>query len=254
MGLSQSKVTRMETGRSGAMVADVEAWAAATAADPADVPVLVQHAERARVEAVALRRGGAHESEVTPEHDLAEIEQSAALMLTYSPMMIPDLLQTAEYARRQFQARQAGDHAEIAAMVATRVARQAVLFDDAKRFEIILGEPALRWRAGPPAVQLAQLDRIRTLATLSNVLIGIVPLSGRVPVVSHGFAIYDELIDGAAVGVVETLERVLRVRERELDRYRDAFEQLRTGALLGDPALALIADVLAELGASVHQT
>lgn len=248
LGMSQSKVTRIETGRAGAAVADVDAWAKATGATAGQVSALAQHAERALTEAVAFR-GALRERLPRQQAEVGELERSSRTLRFYHPLAVPGLLQTAGYARRMFQLGRDPDDPGIQLAVAARIERQHVLYDEAKAIEFVMAEPALLWRLGPVAVQLAQLDRIRTIATMTNVFIGILPLAAEVPGwVWHGFTVYDDREDGGDPLVhVETLSAAVNVSDPDaVAKYRAAFSQVRGAAISGDAALALISRIMAD--------
>jgi transcriptional regulator with XRE-family HTH domain len=251
LGLSQSKVTRMETGRTGAPVADVRAWAEATGADAELVATLAEQAERALTEAVAFR-GAIRERLPRQQAEIGELERSAGTLRQYQPLVVPGLLQTAEYARRMFGSKYPSGDPAIQLAVAARIERQVILYDETKRFEFVMAEPALRWRVGPVQVQLAQLDRIRTLATMTNVFVGVLPLSAEVPGWAwHGFSMYDDRPDGDPLVHVETLSAALNLSEPDdVTLYRDTFVRLREASVSGEAALELLAEVMTQLRAS----
>ena len=57
---------------------------------------------------------------------------------------------------------------ELAAAIAAQLERQLTLFDDSRTFEFLITEGALRWRAGPVALLIAQLDRVSTASGPAN--------------------------------------------------------------------------------------
>jgi Domain of unknown function (DUF5753) len=142
------------------------------------------------------------------------------------------------------------DRPDISDTIAQRMQRQAVLYDEARRFEFVIGEAALRWRYGSAAVQLGQLDRIRSIATLPTVLIGIVPLSRETPAWdSHGFTIFEDRVDDGDPFVhVETLTAGLNITEpTDVQAYRQMFDRLRELALDREDAKGLLAELMDEL-------
>jgi Domain of unknown function (DUF5753) len=181
---------------------------------------------------------------------VAALERSARVLRLFNPVIVPGLLQTPEYAHRIFLAQHPSDAPDLAAAVAARVDRQAILYDPGKRFEFVIGEPALRWRFGPVAGHLAQLDRLRLVATMPNVEIAVLLFDREVPVWhSHAFVIFDELIDDEAGLVhVEAMGAALNLSDPPaVERYRSAFADLRAAAVSGAEILDLLARVIAEL-------
>jgi transcriptional regulator with XRE-family HTH domain len=246
--VSQSKVTKLENARTVPSAEDVRAWAAATSAPPERAAQLVNLAERAHAEAVMLRaarRAGLPEL----QRQVAESKRTARTVRIYHPTIIPGLLQTPGYARLVVTAIHQ-DRPDISDAIAQRMQRQAVLYDEARRFEFVIGEAALRWRYGSAAVQLGQLDRIRSIATLPTVLIGIVPLSHETPAWdSHGFTIFEDRVDDGDPFVhVETLTAGLNITEpTDVQAYRQMFDRLRELALDREDAKGLLAELMDEL-------
>jgi hypothetical protein len=224
----------------------VAAWAQATGQTDDQVAQLVERADRAQAEVVNWRRALPEPGGLADiQREIQAIEQQARTFREFQPLLVPGLIQTAEYARRAFLAEEP-DGPDIGGAVQARLERQAALYDASRRFEFLMSEAALRWRMGPTAVQGAQLDRIRQVMTLSNVYVGVVPLDVEAPIWRyHGFAMFDDLIDdGDALVVVETLGRNLSIGDPEgVERYRETFWRLQEFAVTGPEARALIDQV-----------
>jgi len=251
LGVSSAKVVHMETGRRGAKPEDVAAWARLAGLADRDVQDLVQRAERAQTEALHVRRvhqpGGLGLPAV--QRDVAGLEEQARVIRVFQPLLIPGLLQTAEYARRIFMEGEP-DRPDIPEAVAARMERQAVLYDPGKRFELLVAEAALWWQVAPWPAQARQLDRIRQAATLSTVWLGIVPLGVEAPIFhDHGFSIFDEPAeDGDPLVMVETLTFTLTLTEPAVvEEYREAFRRLQAVAVTGPQALEILTRVEAAL-------
>lgn len=248
-GLSQSTVSRIELGQAMPTLADVDGWARATGATRDQHAELRTLAEAAAVETIswrkAVRRG-------LPglQQDVGGLEISAATIQNFQPTIVPGLLQTADYARRLVSSGYPGGRPDIAAAVAARLDRQAILYDEARHLEFVIAEMALRWRLGPPPTMLAQLDRITSVATLPNVRIGIIPQAAEVAAWHvHGFVILDDRSEGDPVVRVETLTTGLSITDPDaVERYREAFRLLRETAAFGEQAGSLIRALMGELG------
>lgn len=236
LGVSQSKVSRLELGRSTPTAADVDVWARVTEA-PADVRRdLLARVEPVGVEAVewrnALRRG-------LPglQTDLAELEASAERIATYSPLLIPGLVQTPEYTRRVLAARGMDSRSDAAAAIGARMQRQRILYEPDRRLEFVVGETALRRRFGPPAVIREQLARVAAVAELETVTLGVLPLDAGVDVwQSHGFNLFDDR-DGGEPPVVEVefLTGALSITQPDdVEEYRAAFTRLLDASVTGE--------------------
>lgn len=131
-------------------------------------------------------------------------ERLALTFREYEPLAIPGLLQTAEYARHIFRVDVAD--LDVAEAVVARLERQTILYDEQHRFEFVIHEAALRWRVGPAAMQAAQMDRIRQVATLSNVQVGIIPIDLAAPYLAlPPLVILEGMGDDTDLVLVETM-------------------------------------------------
>jgi transcriptional regulator with XRE-family HTH domain len=245
LGISQSRVSRIELGQQIAAPAVVASWARAARAPDTEQEKLLGIAEAAATETVSWRRAMSR-GLVKLQEDSLELEASAATILNFQTVGIPGLLQVPEYARRVFAAGHPAGQADIAAAVAARMNRQAILYDESKHLEFVLTEAAVRWRLGPQSLMRAQVDRIITVSSLENVTVGIIPQETEVGVWhDHGFNILDDRDDdGDPVVHVETLTSGLTITDpADVAAYRDAFTQLRRLAIVGTEAQALLRQI-----------
>ncbi len=250
LGVSQPKVAHIESAQRSARPEDVAEWGRTVGQLPEQVAELVARAERAQADVVNWRRelqaaGGLPGI----QREVAALERRAGTIRIYHPLLIPGLLQTAEYARQVFVQ---GDEArsDVGEAVRTRLERQAILFQPGKRFEFLVYEGALCWRVGSPSVQAAQLDRIRQVATLANVYMGIVPMDVQANVWrDHGLYMVDDVADeGDALVIVELLCRNVTFTEPEMvEAYREAFRRLQGVAATGATAMAILDRLIARL-------
>lgn len=241
LGVSQSRVSRIELGQQAAPVDVVRRWTAATGASDDRAAALVGLAEGAATEAVAWRTAMGR-GLVRLQQDARETELGAANLFCFQPILVPGLLQVPEYARRTFAAgNPTRGPAEVAAAVAARMDRQLVLYEGMTLVDIVLSEAALRWRVGPSRVMLAQLDRITALAGLETVTIGVIPLDTQVDTWhEHGFDLVDGRPEDDPVVHVETQTSQLTTTDpAEVAFYREAFARLRDAALHGSDAEVL---------------
>lgn len=249
IGISQSKVSRIESGLTIPSGPEVAAWTAAVSASSTATELLTMLTDAVYTEVhpwdAALRE------QVHLQDEIQEIENRATAELTYEPTLIPGLLQTAEYARRVFTMFEPAYAAlDIPAVVAGRLDRQAALFDPARRFSFLITEGALRWRAGPAHVLLSQLDRIASLRTLDNVSIGLIPHAALARTHSpHGFVIFESIDrDGDALVMVETVHANLTVSDPlHVALYRQQWFQLGEMAVFGDAARELLSVIAADI-------
>jgi transcriptional regulator with XRE-family HTH domain len=217
LGLTQSKISRVETGRSLPNLGEVRKWAAATKASNEELRELASLVEQVATTTVSwriLHQLGLAEK----QREIADLERHALHIQTFQPTMIPGLLQTADYARHVIElAYQPGN---IAQAVAARVDRQTVLYDTSKRFDFLLTEGALKWEPG--TVMDAQRDRLQSVSTMPNVTLSVT--TAAYPYL-HPFVIWQ--LEDETLVTVETYSAELQVRETEdVERYFEVWRRL----------------------------
>ncbi len=250
LGWSQSKVSKTELGRSRPQPADVEAWTRATGADPAIRDEMIRIAGQAALQATEWRR------ELAPgrrrkQEEIHRLEATASVIRVFSPDVVVGVAQTRSYAEAMFRlGRRVGPAENLHEAVNARLARQTLLDDPSKRFELVMGETALRRLLLPAEVMRAQLARLADLTAHSDVALGVIPFRAAERVHQyHGFAILgDPEIDDEAIVLVETLTRAITVRASdEVADYLAHFHELRAAAIEGEHLKTLLQELVAEL-------
>jgi transcriptional regulator with XRE-family HTH domain len=158
--------------------------------------------------------------------DRLDIEGQAHTILQWQPLLIPGLLQTADYARAVFQA-EVADNEKVAELVAVRLARQAI-FDrtDPPHIVFVLDELVVRHRLiGSSAIMSAQLFHLAEMSERPNVSIHVLPSE-----------------NGANAGLFGAFSRIFVEGDPDL-LHMDAVED----QLTGDRALIRKADVVFDL-------
>ena len=167
LGVSASKISRIETGNSGLQLDDVAALLG-----------FYQVPEAKRQELLdLLRRGdqkGWWERQAGLPHlwrALIDFENKATRIHNYEYAIIPGLLQTSEYSEALIRATDPTlSEAELDNLVASRMARQTLLTrTKAPAFRAVIHEMALRVPAGAPGVMKRQLQQLTTMAERPNV-------------------------------------------------------------------------------------
>ena len=121
---------------------------------------------------------------------IGRIEQASARVGVFQPVVVPGLLQTADYARAVFEA---GGITNVDEAVTERVSRQSLLDDPNKHFTLIMSEGVPRWVMGSADVMRAQIDRIVALSRRENIRVGVVGTRSVADVTPmSGFDVYDE--------------------------------------------------------------
>jgi transcriptional regulator with XRE-family HTH domain len=174
VGWSESKVSRIETGRVGLRQPDLES-----------LLDLYQVGGEERTALLALRRQATHRgwwhsyADALPKwfDDYVGLEDGAKTKLIYDNQLVPGLMQTHDYAAAITKAaRPWADDDEVERQLAARATRQAVLtMADPLQVWAVLDEAALRRTVGGAAVMGAQLRRLAELAALPNVTVQVLP-------------------------------------------------------------------------------
>ncbi|MFF5536969.1 helix-turn-helix domain-containing protein [Streptomyces cinerochromogenes] len=172
-----------------------------------------------------------------------EAVRSARLVRSFQCVVLPAMLQSAEYARHVFESAPRSTPEAVGRAVAARVDRQSVLYEPGRESVFVLTEAVLRTWPGTPALMLAQLDRLLAVESLSTVRLGVIPWRRPVPVLPrHGFTLCDQ----RAV-VVETFdsERVSS-DAAELAAYQETFARFEDAAIFGDEVRKLLLRLMKE--------
>lgn len=242
-GVGQPTVSKVETGR---MVPSVDVLGRLSRAlgldetttrevrDLLSAVEAAQHATQATGAETAL--GGA----------LDEAVRSAQLVRSFQCVVLPAMLQSAEYARHVFDSAPAATPEWVGRAVAARIERQSLLYEPGREWVFVLTEGALRTWPGSPSLMLAQLDRLLAVESLSTVRLGVIPWRRAVPVMPrHGFS----LCDREAV-VVETFrgERVLD-DSSDVISYEGTFSRFEEAATFGSDVRELLLQVMKDFRA-----
>lgn len=191
LGFSMSKLSRMEHGHRGLHADDVCALLG-----------LYRVPAQRRDELLSLVRSGsdrnwwqAGDSDLSPNwRDLMRFEAEATAIYNWEPLVIPGLLQTAEYAEAVIRGTKHNvPDAEIRKFVDARISRQAVLSGcAAPDVLMLLDEMALRRPVGPPSVLPRQLEHLAHVARRSNVTVQVVPFaSGSHPGIEGAYVLLE---------------------------------------------------------------
>lgn len=240
LGWPQSKVSKIETLKQLPTESDVIAWVEATGA-ASRTPEMLERLRYARVEYAGWKDAYRSSGAAGTQADLLAMEKQSTRIAEFQPAMIPGLLQTADYAREFLHlpcgplSFGAGED-DVDRMVANRLERQQVLYQQGKHVQVIMLEGALRTRVVPVATLAGQLDRLTAIAGLSTLELGIIPFEAAVAVFPlSGFRVYDDVV------IVESIVGEQQLSdEDDLARYEKYLELLRESAVTGREATAVI--------------
>lgn len=243
-GWSESKSSRIENARTPPSDADIAAWCRACGADgqAPDLIAASRHSAEAHVQWKRLQRGGLrHLQEST-----GALYRQTRMFRVYVSDVIPGFLQTPGYAAALLSsiADFRGTPDDVAAAVAARMRRNAVLSSGARRFSFVLEESVLRYRLCGAETMAAQLGRLLEVMDLPNVAVGVIPFSARRTVwpmptftVFDGRRVHADTLDAAS-----TL-----TQPSQVGLYTRAFERLSQDAVRGAEARSLVAGALTSL-------
>jgi len=248
VGWHQSKVSRIETGRSGVKPSDVELLLDAYGVRDAELRellvVLAGSDDHGRHHWWHAYRG------LLPStySDFISLESQASVMRTLENSVVPVLLQTPEYAREVTLAAVDGaPDDKVDALVEVRLARQDVLRSNPPlRLSAVLDEAALRRTVGGPAVMARQLEHLGEAAQLPHVRIQVLPFGVGAHVgVTGPFVIFSfPSTSDLDVVVLDHLTSSLYLeRKEDLQAYSEAFDSLQVHALSPEETLDFIAGV-----------
>ncbi len=214
-GISQSKISKIETGKVLPSATDVERILTALGLGGEHTAEVIALARLANTEFQSVRASlqrGLHQK----QRELAALEVDSQHIRFFLPLMITGLLQTPEYARASL-ANFPGDYPQA---IAKRLDRQAALYNSAKRFTFVLTEAAVRWQLCEPRVMAVQMGRLASLSELPNIRLGVIPLDKYVPDGPlNTFTVYDERIATA-----ETFGGVIMMRDpRDVNYHLELF-------------------------------
>jgi transcriptional regulator with XRE-family HTH domain len=232
VGVSQSRISRIETGHLVPQIDEIDRLAHAL---KLDANTREQLQDTARAARSTMRSWRLLHAQGIAQHqgDIARMEQTATRLRLFQPNLVPGLLQTAEYARHAIELATTSE--DIALGVARRMARQSILYDRGKSFEFLLTEGALRWRIVPTDVHVGQLRHLASLATLENVTVSIIPWHAQVAAhQSTMFCLFDD-----ALAYVELLNGEVATEDRnDIAQYAATFAALSSAAVTGEDAIA----------------
>jgi transcriptional regulator with XRE-family HTH domain len=246
---SASKISRVETGRVSVSPRDVRDMLELYGVPPQQRESLVQLARDSR------QKGWWHAYSDTMQPQFVTyvgLESAAAEIRIYEVSLIPELLQSEDYARAVIRSGMMNSPAEdVERRVALRMARQpAITRDDPPKVWAVLDEAALRRRVGGAGLMRLQLEHLLAQATLPNVAVQVIPFGGGAhPAMGRPFIIlvFPERVDTDVV-YLEDLTSALYLEDvADVDRYNVFFNHLRASALSFDDSSALIASVLKEM-------
>lgn len=235
--MSQTKISRIETGRALPTVIDVERILKALAIPDEVADELLGLARRANVDYASWRayaRVGLHHKQA----ELQALESSSRVIRHFLPAIPTGLLHVREYAVETLRPMVPGDPArDVARPVQARMDRQANLDDSSRSFWFLLTEQAVKWQRASIGAMAAQCAHMAEVNRKPNVEIGIVPLGVQIPATPMNiFVVYDDRLV-----TVELFSGEVVLRDpRDITQHLNLFEFFWSHALTGDAASSFL--------------
>ncbi|MGP4020783.1 helix-turn-helix domain-containing protein [Saccharopolyspora sp. 5N708] len=245
LGTSHATVSRWENGLRSPKPEDVAAYLAKVDA-PAEL----------RAELVELARDpdGSHWLSVgMPDQHrqlaaLLEIEREATSITTVSPLLVPGLLQTADYARAIMIGAEV-PHDEVDMRVAVRLGRrEAIVRNNAAKLRAFIGESVLYQLIGGADVMADQLRMLLKYSEMTNVDLRVIPMrSGWHPGLEGPFSL-DQFEDRTPVVQLENRISALFLHEPdEVAAYQHAVDRVDEEAMNPSDSSELISSAISRM-------
>lgn len=171
-----------------------------------------------------------------------DLELEATAIWTYEPLVVPDLLQTAEYASSFLRATGVKDEQELQRHVEVRLLRQRLLERERPPLlSALVDEAALRKPVGGPEVMRAQLRRLAEFDHPAEVTVRLVPDDAGAHPGMHGrYVILDfaDEPDPSLVHLATGADGVYLEDPQDVQRYRSIHDRLCDIALSAEESRA----------------
>lgn len=243
LGWQGSKVSRMETGKQGIRIEDVASLC---------VVYGVTGNERRRLLAMAERSGEPGWWEIMAglsreSRILIRLETEVTSIVDFEPLLIPGLLQTAEYIRALMKSGGLPD-VDAEARIAARLGRQAILSrDKPPELHAIVDEIVLRRVLGSGAVMARQLHHLADMADRSNVTLRVLPFSvGGHTGLDGAFAILSFARNKPVVYLDHKISGLFLEEQDQVGVFQREVDRLTEVALSPAKSLDLVAQVATE--------
>ncbi|MEU0686911.1 helix-turn-helix domain-containing protein [Streptomyces uncialis] len=246
---SETKMWRIETGRSPVRALDVQMMCGAYEADETVTSALMELAREAKTPSWWQDFAGT----VPGRFDVfAGLESSASHIDSYESDVMPGLLQTGDYVRAVVRTRFPDlPSDEVEGRVAFRMARQAILTGRRPPVvRIALSETVLRRPMGDGRVMAGQLAHLVYMAGLPRITIRVIPLAAAVHPGSLAGAFVIMRFPPALGGVQEPTTvygdtytgGYYHDKQAEVEQYTEAFEGIWSTAQDEDTSRRVLAD------------
>ncbi|MEH6374961.1 helix-turn-helix transcriptional regulator [Streptomyces sp. KLMMK] len=184
--------------------------------------------------------------------DFLELEQIAARVDTYAALILPGVLQTADYAYSVINGGSVWKTTrEARAFAELRMKRQKVLAPASDRrplkLRCVLDEACLRREVGGPSVLRGQLDRLVDASRQTNIELRVIPFkAGAHTGVEGAYTVFHFDVGDPAVAVETLTNSFYEEEDGQVAKYAVAFDHLLAHALDPDASRDFIARIAKE--------
>ncbi|MFE4665112.1 Scr1 family TA system antitoxin-like transcriptional regulator [Streptomyces sp. NPDC056716] len=178
-----------------------------------------------------------------------DLESGALSIHSWEPSLVPGLLQTEPYSRAHASSLPGSTPELIEARVTARMGRQAAFSERGAPLWAVIGEAALRYDVGGPAVRRDQLAHLLTAGDEPNTTIQVIPFGvGAHASMMGSFAVLSFGEAAAPVVYLETLGGDLFLEEpADLQTFRDTCAHLQATALTPADTRGFINEIIQEI-------
>lgn len=244
-GWHYSKTSRIENAVTAPSANDIRRWCGATGAQDQAQDLVVQslNAESMYRQWRDQVRAGLHHI----QQSRVRFFNNTELFRMYSSSLVPGLLQTEGYAAAVLRIAAdvhglpMDDSIEAAR---ARIERSRIVHEPGHRFVVVIEEGVLYYQVADADGMAAQLGYLLTAGALPSVSLGIIPMKGRR---RHWPEETFHVFDDQLVSVELVSAEVTVTQPGEVAQYLDTFERLRSMAVYGADARALILQAIEAL-------
>lgn len=247
LDFSSSKVSRIETGHTGASAADVRAMAGLYGLDGQAVDALVQIARDAKAKGWWLQYGKVLIGRYVG------LEAGASKIYSFEAQLVPGLLQLPDYTRLLIRAARPDlSDEELDDRIRIRDKRRALIDKDENPIDLwaIIDEAVLHRLVGGASLMRLQIERLQMVAERPNVTLQVIPFGAGVHAGMDGsFSIleYEDEADQDVVFAENAAGGLFMEKDEDLRRYRFVFDRLRASALSPELSAEFLAKRAKEL-------
>jgi hypothetical protein len=245
-GWHESKCSRIENVKTAPSETDVRMWCQVCGAEDQAADLIASlraadsmYTEWRRLEVTGLRH---------LQESLVPLYERTARFRAYQSHVVPGLFQTPAYAAALLAAISAfrGVPDDSARAADARLERSRILYDQDRRFDVVLEEAVLRYQVGNAEAMAGQLGHLLSVTSMPWVSVGVIPFTvkERPMWTVEGFLMFDD----ARVDAELLSARVTVTQPREVAIYDRAFAALSAIAVHGQEARALITSAITALG------